>query len=195
MSLLFSLIIAALFYKIKLIDDRCSKTFDKYKEYLKRQGRENLSSGVSEKDVWLDKDIPALLLAEYEKFKENNGEKQAILDYYTDFVDNKQDREFLILLIIITTSYLVLLDTHIIHLLVKNQQPILSELEKAIVEVVIVIFSIYLCFKGHSISLFNNEFINIKNSSVAKTKYEKIVRKIDKEISKTKKKYKIVQTD
>jgi len=90
MNILTSLIIAVLFYKIKLIDDRKQNNIEKFKNFLKR--RNSSQDGRYEQDEWLEKDIQFQLMHEYKKHKNDQGAKQAILDYYQDYRDNESTR-------------------------------------------------------------------------------------------------------
>lgn len=166
MKIIIPLIIAILFYKIKLIDDRKYNNFEKFKNYLKRHGRIGRNNELYEQDVWLDKDIPHQLMDQYKKFKNNEGEKRAILDYYKDYKDNESARRETILLIILNTIYLIL------------------EPFNQTFDIALMIFSIICCLKQPQYSLFNNPIINVCNNKKSQKIYIKTQDEIEKDILK-----------
>ena len=172
MKIIIPLIITILFYKIKLIDDRKYNNFEKFKNYLKRQGRIGPMDKLYEQDVWLEKDIRHQLMDQYKQFKDDPGEKRAILDYYKDHRDNELSRQEMLLLIILNTVYLILMENN--YLLTW----------KLIVEIMIMGFSILWCLKQPKSSLFNNPIINVDNNIKSKKIYIKTQYEIEKEILK-----------
>ncbi len=166
MRIIIPLIIAILFYKIKLIDDRKYNNFEKFKNYLKRQGRIGRNNDLYEQDVWLEKDTPHQLMDQYRKFKNDEGEKRAILDYYKDYKDNESARREMILLIILNTIYLIV------------------EPFNRVFDTGLMVFSIICCLKQPRYSLFNNPIINVYNNKKSQKIYLKTQYEIEKEILK-----------
>lgn len=169
MKVLVSLLIAILFYKIKLIDERESKNFERFKNYLKRHPEGRSKDDLGEFDEWLDKDFRYQLMGEYEAAINNEGRKQAILDYYKDFDDNRGSRRILILFILIDVIFLILIgNLQLTGLLVY----------------IVSILSVIVCILPPVENLCNNRIVNVSNSSKSKKIYEKTERKIKSEIAK-----------
>ena len=184
MKIIISLIVAVLFYRIKLVDDRKHNNFEKFKNYIKRRlqnDTNNPRNGIYEQDEWLEKDIPYQLMAQYKESRNDEGRGKAILDYYKDYQDNERTRSELTLLIILNTVYLI-----------GNKFLFMSELAKFVSEIVLVIFSIVLCLRQPQVSLFNNPIINIQNSKKAVRLYKKTQDEIKKDISSHEQKHSIV---
>jgi len=181
MQIIFSLIVAVLFYKIKLIDDRKHSNFEKFKNYLRSQPT-LYSKLENQLETWLEKDIPYQLMAIYKGLITNEGAKQAILDYYKDYRDNERTRKFLFYLIIYTTVYLIL---------TLNGYSPESNLERLIIETLIVLLSVKVCLKQTIISLFNNSIINVDNSEKAERIYSQTQYAIEKDITISEKKFKV----
>jgi len=183
MQIIFSLIVAVLLYKIKLIDDRKHFNFERFKNYLRVQPISNCNlDRLDEPDTWLEKDILLQLMAIYGRLIHNQGAKHAILDYYKDYKDNEKTRKFLCWPIGLLTAYLII---------TANGYSLGSGLLKLIFEGLIIFLSIKVCLKQHTISLFNNPVINVENSEEAKRIYLETQGAIDKDILSYQRKYKI----
>ena len=165
MNIILTLIVALLLYKVKLIDDRKNNNFEKFKNYRKRRSTENPTHGLFEQDEWLAKDIPYQFMIQYESFKNDDGAKWAILDYYRDYNDNEQERSELRLLIILILIYLT-----------TSQSSWLT--------IALTIISIILCLRQPAKSIFNNTITNVGNNPKSKKIYEQTQKEIEKEILK-----------
>ena len=180
MEIIITLLVTVLFYKIKLIDDREQKNYERFKNYCKI--RNNPKNGLYEQDAWLDKDIPFQLMGMYRESESNEGEKHAILDYYRDYNDNQQAKSDLIWLINLEMIYLILLKNGIIDM----TSP------KLLLEIALAMFTIKKCLvEPNKISLFNfnNRLVNVANSVKSKKIYGDTQQRIEKDISEFETKY------
>ena len=181
MELIFSLIVAVLLYRIKLIDDRKLINFGRFKKYLQREGIVEEKNNVWEYEAWLDKDIRFELWEQYQKNKNDEGKKQAILDFYKDYKDNEDTRIFVFSLIVVNIVYLIVKNVyHADHCV---------NLYLSIYEIILIVFSIYACLKSPKNSLFNNRMLNPQNSKIIKKNFESIQKEIERDIQLILKKY------
>src|SRR3989338_6621900 len=171
MDTIFSLITVALLYKIKLIDERKMKNFEKFKNYLRRENLVEEQNGVLECDAWLEKDIQPHLLAYYDAHKNDEGRKQALLDYYRDFRDNEQARIQTWALAMINSAYLI--SYQFLHL---------QERYKIIITIFATLASISIFLKQPKRNIFNNRIANITNNQKCLAIYKKTIKEIEVEI-------------
>ena len=173
MKILIPVLIAILSYKIKLIDDRKSENFKKFKNYLKRHPEGRSEHDLGEFDEWLDKDMQYQLMGEYDAAMKNEGRKQAILDYYRDFDDNEGSRRILIGFILINVILFIFISIGYVN--VSN-----------LLVYLIPILSVILCIVPPESNIFNNRIVNVDNSPKSKEIYENTEKKIKSEIAKIK---------
>ena len=178
MYILTAFIIGILLYKLKLLDDRKSNNFQKFKNYLKR--RQIPKDDLCEQDVWLEKDIRYHLMFMYEEAKNDEGHRRAILDYYKDYRDNEGTKSILVIFTILNAICLLV-----------GQSDHINNLYELFSIILLIILSIILCFRGPEVTLFNNPMVNVNNSPKVRNNYRKTEREIENDILNCKEKYKV----
>jgi len=172
MEILIPVLIAILSYKIKLIDDRKSENLKRFKNYLRRHPANRKEHDLGEFDEWLDKDIQYQLMGEYEAAAgiEDEGRKQAILDYYKDFCDNEGSRLTLVLFVFIN---LIIFISILIGFIKESNLWIYAT----------PILSVILSLMQPVSNVFNNRIVNVSNSLVSKEIYRCAEERIKSDIT------------
>ncbi len=168
-----TLLTGFLMYRFKMIDDREKDNFQRFRNFVKRwrlgKGYKPVISNeydATEMETWLDKDVPYNMYTHYKCHPNAND----ALDYYRDYNDCKTDKNAISLLIALNLIYLLFKDFPTYPIWVHTCLPFIA-----------VISLYFICFKKHTVNIFNNSIINVLFNKKAKSAREQTVEMIEKD--------------